>query len=269
MMCRVIQIWAIVVPVLLIGCASQQYVPNEDEELYGIWINRDNYLAKIDLSNDGQYLSYHLAGDKIPQNSGTFTIVKRWSDFDGNIFYNVVFDQGRNSENFRLIKITNSGRVWEEMKDLREFPAKIDQKHYNYQIYHLFFRRTSQQYVPKENEEIYGTWTNADYEKASRDVDAKFIIVPDGQEIYATVSSSVKRGILQYTIIDKWTDSEGNVWYKRHISRNYLEPPWGELDRISNNGTTLEFVFSTQVPAKCPTKIDPKDWSYLIYYRQK
>ena len=40
-MYRVSLMLALVVAFVLIGCASQQYVPKENEEIYGTWANKD------------------------------------------------------------------------------------------------------------------------------------------------------------------------------------------------------------------------------------
>ncbi len=63
-------------------------------------------------------------------------------------------------------------------------------------------------YMPKTNEELYGTWIN---EKITPQ---KNVISPGSYKnyTYVTDSSVVSEGTMQ--IFSKWTDSEGNVWYK-------------------------------------------------------
>jgi len=68
-------------------------------------------------------------------------IVKRWSDSFGKVFYNVVFeDPGSKTfaKSFRLIKVSNSGTVFEQVIGLRGFPTKIDPKH---RLYYIYYRR--------------------------------------------------------------------------------------------------------------------------------
>ncbi len=73
---------------------------------------------------------------------------------------------------------------------------------------------------------------------------------------------------LKYTIIDKWTDSEGNIWYKlitEYGGKTYGAKPFYELHKISNSGLTWEFVSSTEA---YPIEIDPDHPLYFTYYRQ-
>ncbi len=126
-------------------------------------------------------------------------------------------------------------------------------------------------YAAKEDEEIYGTWVNTDYGTTEFHIPEKIINNPDGTlEIYGGMADSAhSTGV--YTIIDKWTDSEGNVFYKTR--RRWGEETYGkklayELHKISNLGLTWESVFSMD---KYPTEKDivPNHPRYAIYYRQK
>ena len=124
--------------------------------------------------------------------------------------------------------------------------------------------KMEQQYVPKENEEICGIWVNTEYSGAPMD-EQKIVIYLGECEFYSMASIPVHSGRVKYTIVDKWTDSEGNIWYKRiteeHARRH-------ELNKINKNGTTLEMVYS-YIHSKFPTEIDPGHPEYHIYYRQK
>ena len=64
-------------------------------------------------------------------------------------------------------------------------------------------------------------------------------------------------------ITDKWTDSEGNIWYK--VMWVMFDQKGYELDKISNSGKTREYVYSY---SKYPTKIDPENATYHIYHRK-
>ena len=123
-------------------------------------------------------------------------------------------------------------------------------------------------YVAKENEEIYGTWVNTEYGTMEALFSQKRITNPDGTwEEYGGMADIAYR-TLKYTIIDKWTDSEGNIWYKlitEYGGKAYGAKPFYELHKISNSGLTWEFVSSTEA---YPTEIDPDHPMYFIYYRQ-
>jgi hypothetical protein len=127
-------------------------------------------------------------------------------------------------------------------------------------------------YVAKPNEEIFGTWTN---EKMSAQ---KLIIAADGGKLYLKVTDETPYSESTGAWISKWTDSEGNIWYKSFNSR--IKGPYSgfkftELDKLSKSGTVLESVF--KAPSndeelknpQYPTKIDPQDSSYTIYFKAK
>ena len=123
-------------------------------------------------------------------------------------------------------------------------------------------------YEPTENEEIYGTWINPEYGTTEALWSQKRIINPDGTwEEYSSMEDIGYR-TYKYTIIDKWTDSEGNIWYKlltEYGGRAYGVKPLYELHRISNSKQTWEFVSSAEAYT---TQIDPNHPIYFIYYRQ-
>jgi len=69
-------------------------------------------------------------------------------------------------------------------------------------------------------------------------------------------------------------DSEGNIWYKTFDTGTaggaYAGYKWQALQKFSKLGTVREFevkVVGEFDPNSYPTKIDPKDSSYKIYYR--
>lgn len=131
-------------------------------------------------------------------------------------------------------------------------------------------------YVAKEDEEIYSTWINTSYSyimgtggSSRMSIYAqKIIIKPDGKcEVYGSPIDKIPQFTYQYTITDKWTDSDGNIWYKT-ISKyktEYQEQTRYELNKISNSGRTWEYVGSVD---DHPAKIDPKNSDYHIYYSQ-
>lgn len=114
-------------------------------------------------------------------------------------------------------------------------------------------------YVPKENEEFYGTWANMDYFDRAQ----KVVINSDGTWGWAMSAKSEPDMKYTYELKEKWTDSEGNIWYKvrlkSHRGKEYA------LVKISNSGNTRESIFDSH---GYPTKIDPKEANYRIYYRQ-
>ena len=138
---------------------------------------------------------------------------------------------------------------------------------------------TTPPYVAKEDEEIFGTWANTSYKYTmwgSKDYGytlanyaQKIITKKDGTyEIYGGVEDMVPQFKFQYTITDKWTDSDSNIWYKivsKHKSE-YSERTRFGLNKIGNTGRTWEFVVSKD---DYPTQIDLSHPEYRIYYRQE
>lgn len=127
-------------------------------------------------------------------------------------------------------------------------------------------------YVAKANEEIFGTWTN---EKMSAQ---KSVIGADGGKLYLKLTDETPYAESTGEWISKWTDSEGNIWYKSLNSRSkgpYSGFKFAELDKLSKSGTVLESVWTAPSSdeelknPKYPTKIDPQDSSYNIYFKVK
>jgi hypothetical protein len=140
---------------------------------------------------------------------------------------------------------------------------------------------SEEKYVPKPDEELYGTWTNEE----------NFGFVPQPQKVvntppnickaYNGISDSDPYEESRWDIDSKWTDSEGNVWYKifRTVSNISEKSGWQglnyqELHKFSKSATVwervgveLQYEVEYSNPQYYPQKIDPKDPSYCILYR--
>jgi hypothetical protein len=120
-------------------------------------------------------------------------------------------------------------------------------------------------YTPKENEEFYGIWINPEYN--TRTFKAKKLCKPDGTWYdYSMTTKDSWVGTGEYTINDKWTDANGDIWYKvtwTSITSTYT---YYELAKVSKSGTVKESVYAIN---NYPEKIDPEDSKlhYRIYYR--
>ena len=134
-------------------------------------------------------------------------------------------------------------------------------------------------YTPKAGEEMYGTWTNdktANYFHIQ-----KKVIGPDGTKEFREVSDTVVYFEEEQHIFAKWTDSEGNIWYKifgEVKTGSFKGAKWQELEKLSESATVCEYVYilvSEFDPANYPTRIGPFDsadsdyyrFHYLIFYR--
>ena len=135
-------------------------------------------------------------------------------------------------------------------------------------------------YTPKANEELYGTWINRSYTgKFSPPNDyhpQKEVIDSNGYHIFRFVDDPGQYFVGAETITNRWTDSEGNIWYKTY-KRSFFDENGKTtvphfLYKLSKSATVRESVFAirdTYTPGAFPSKIDPKDSSYLAYERAK
>ena len=128
-------------------------------------------------------------------------------------------------------------------------------------------------YVMQEDEELFGTWINPDYdEKMVQPV--KLIYEPDGvSRGFETANTTEETVTAKFTITDKWIDAEGIIWYKwirTDISGPVLKThsDYYYLGKISDSGRVFEFSFSGN---DYPPEVNPDSlkYNYLIYYRQE
>jgi hypothetical protein len=133
-------------------------------------------------------------------------------------------------------------------------------------------------YTPKVNEELYGTWINKSYSGhyARDDVQAqKEVIDSNGYHAFRFVDDVAQYFVGAETITSKWTDSEGNIWYKTYKGvwdwEDGKKPEVPHfLYKLSKSATVRESVYAsrdTYTPSAFPAKIDQKDPSYLVYDR--
>jgi hypothetical protein len=130
------------------------------------------------------------------------------------------------------------------------------------------------EYVLTENEEIYSTWVNTSYRPGTGEGSywawkpQKIIYKPDGTIESYSAARDIAHFTGKYNIIAKWTDSEGNIFYKiitKWGDKTYGQTTLYEFQMISNSGLTWEYITSLDDYA---TEIDPNHPDYHIYYRQ-
>ena len=115
----------------------------------------------------------------------------------------------------------------------------------------------------KSGEELIGTWINEDVAVATR------VYLPDGTyEQYTDVLRTSLEADGTFTIEDKWTDSQNNIFYKVKINYKIGTQEIIEfyLIKISDSGNTYERVYDSR---KFPTEINLMDGTYRIRYRQE
>ena len=117
-------------------------------------------------------------------------------------------------------------------------------------------------YVPKQNEELFGTWVNPDYKGLPHQ---KVVVHPDGRfERFTQQWFKEPTTKFSYKITDKWTDSEGNIRYKVRLSSPIYA--YYNLCRISSSGKTMEYVLDR---TDYPTEIDADTHTYRVYHCQE
>jgi hypothetical protein len=132
-------ILVLVVVIIAGSCATQKkasyekgfYIPTRDEVIHGIWINMDYsgdsaQAQKIVMSHWGHYEIYTLVKNLTANYTGTFILVDKWIDPEGNTWYK---DYVRNASHvmFELDKISNNGTIWEYVYYSQAHPTE-DQK---------------------------------------------------------------------------------------------------------------------------------------------
>jgi hypothetical protein len=133
-------------------------------------------------------------------------------------------------------------------------------------IIFVSFAHSEEPYVPKENEELYGIWVNQEYNTTT--VHARWDWNSDGTWASYPKTTGEPNWEGPYSITEKWTDAEGNVWYKVKWEDKWLALKGFGLIKISDSGNTIEANYSY---GDYPAKIDPNQgfWEYAgIHYRK-
>ena len=114
-------------------------------------------------------------------------------------------------------------------------------------------------------ERFCGTWANPAYEPEAGKSNpfAKIVVNPDGTYLgYQRLDQAGPTGTGFYTVEKRWTDAEGNSWYKAKIYFPIVYETTYELSKLDRFNAVWESQSSNN---GYPTKIDPKD--YHSYYR--
>ena len=134
----------------------------------------------------------------------------------------------------------------------------------------------------KDSEELYGTWINEEY-KGSTPPFGKNVYNPDGtMEFFRTEAAPWETDIevseggwiggdsYTYTIEDKWTDSDGNVWYKVKAVEGGHEhgQTFHLLMKISDSNRVLEYMVGRVGYHEDIDYTVTSSYTRRIYYRQ-
>jgi len=129
-----ILILALAVLVVTGSCATkkQAYIPKSKEELYGTWVNIDYHgfsrPQKFIHYDWGYTERFDLVTDNTVTTRGTFCIIDKWADSEGNTWYKVIWQYRGfpGVKNFFLVKINENESSWEEVWSYKDFPTESD-----------------------------------------------------------------------------------------------------------------------------------------------
>ena len=112
------------------------------EEICETWVNTDynklfDFYEKLVLNTDGTYALYNKESSAKPSYTGTYSITDKWTDDEGSIWYKIFNVEGEASNTFYdLVRISDSGRIYEVMTYKTDYPTEINPKSVAYRIYY-------------------------------------------------------------------------------------------------------------------------------------
>ena len=120
-------------------------------------------------------------------------------------------------------------------------------------------------YRPKSTEEIYGTWINT---VSGGYFPEKWIVYYWGYtEGYYKATDKDPVFKATFTIVDKWTDKEEDIWYQIYIINTLEKGGYFDLMRISKNGTVWEGV-EDLIMWPTEANLKSKNIRHFTYHRQ-
>jgi len=123
---------AFLVFTVIVFAEEKAYVPKDNEEIYGTWVNEKydstKWHARWDIKSDGTWASYQNSNNTKPAWRGTYSIVQKWAD-KGKVWYKITFkNQTYNLNCYALTCLSDSGSTMESAHSLKTHRAKIDRE---------------------------------------------------------------------------------------------------------------------------------------------
>jgi hypothetical protein len=136
----------LIFPFVNVLAGEKPYVAKDNEELYGTWVNPNYSSVQADGASDQKIifrtdmtfeLFRWLLGKEVCFWTGPYRITDKWTDSKANIWYKIHWEYIYN-EQYRLFKISNSGKKCEFVNDPIEYgyPKKIDPESISYRVYY-------------------------------------------------------------------------------------------------------------------------------------
>ena len=133
----------LVLAVLIIAgsCAPDKMANiSKDFEIYGAWVNPDynktGVQAKVVIWPNGKMDWYNRETDTLVVLPTVFAITNKWIDSEENIWYTLICKIGAEDWDYRLVKISDSGKTLECAYSPDDYPKVIDiqDSRYRYEI---------------------------------------------------------------------------------------------------------------------------------------
>ena len=109
---------------------------SESDEICCTWFNlkhiEGKFPQKIMFHYDGTYATYKEMTSPKAFSRGTFQVTKKWSDSNGDTWYEIIKEDSKVGKQFQLTKVSQNGRKLELVCGEEKFPNEIDCKSDNY-----------------------------------------------------------------------------------------------------------------------------------------
>lgn len=111
----------------------------ESDEICCTWINAsyksDKPPQKIMFHYDGTFATYNVKKPTDAIARGTFQIVKKWTDSDGSLLYQIVMNDPVQGRMFKFAKVSQGGKKLEFVSQPVSFPTEISASTSSYCTY--------------------------------------------------------------------------------------------------------------------------------------
>lgn len=109
------------------------------DEICCRWVNpayTSQEPPQMEIRNaDGTFADYADRENTDPLRRGTFTIMKKWQDDAGNIWYRIKRQSGGEDTRYELAKISDGGQTLELVIQHDDFPSVLDPANASYRRY--------------------------------------------------------------------------------------------------------------------------------------
>lgn len=103
---------------------------SESDEICCTWINLKYIEGKIPqkvvFHHDGTYATYGKIDSANALSRGTFQVVKKWTDSEGFIWYNIIMNDPRKEKIYKLARVSENGRNLEFVCNKDNYPTAIN-----------------------------------------------------------------------------------------------------------------------------------------------